>query len=120
MVRPQRGTGQQPQPGTSQPEGEAAQKNPNSGRSLRNQIRGVERLLKRADLSSEAREVQEAKLAELHARAQQKAHSDLERKMTLRYRRVRAAWEPWRLQMSCRVSLTFGRHISNTCLTSLH
>lgn len=89
MTRPQRGSGPQPQAGTSQAAGQTAQKHPNSGRSLRNQIRGVERLLKRTDLSSEAREVQEAKLAELQAKAQEKAHGNLERKMTLRYRRVR-------------------------------
>lgn len=68
-----------------------ATKDRNAGRSLRNRIRGVERLLKRG-LEAPARAVQEAKLAELKAQLEsqqvQQRQSALERKMTLRYRRV--------------------------------
>ena len=66
----------------------------NAGRSLRNQIRGVDRLLKRG-LDEPARAVQESKLASLQAQLEaqqaQQRHSTLERKMTLRYRKVRLA-----------------------------
>jgi rRNA-processing protein Efg1 len=63
----------------------------NAHRSLRNQIRGVQRLLKR-DLDADVRAVQEAKLAELLAKQESKEASERERKMALRYRKVRSTW----------------------------
>jgi hypothetical protein len=73
-----------PEAGGRPTEGE---KDKNAGRSLRNQIRGVQRLLKR-DLDVSARSMQQTKLASLQAQQKEKERSNLERKMTLRYRKV--------------------------------
>lgn len=73
--------------GNSRDAAEEAQKDKNAGRSLKNQIRGVQRLLKR-DLDASARQVQEAKLASLLQQQQERQHGQQERKMALRYRRV--------------------------------
>lgn len=56
--------------------------------SIKNQIRAVERLLKK-NLPAEARDVQKKRLEDLKEQAEEHHRSELERKMSLRYRRVK-------------------------------
>jgi type II secretory pathway predicted ATPase ExeA len=63
-------------------------KRPKSG--IKNKIRGIRRLLQNGKISDEARAIQEAKLEELEASEQDRMLKERERKMTLRYRRVRS------------------------------
>ncbi|XP_057871602.2 rRNA-processing protein EFG1 isoform X2 [Cryptomeria japonica] len=56
--------------------------------SLRNQIRSIQRLL-RKNLPQEVKEAQEKKLDELRKLVELQAQSELERKMALRYRKVK-------------------------------
>jgi hypothetical protein len=56
---------------------------------IKNQIRGIKRLLKNEKLGTEARAAQKAKLEKLEAKEHEHRSTELERKMTRRYQRVR-------------------------------
>jgi len=62
-------------------------KHPN--RSTKNKIRGVERLLKKADLAPAQRKLQEAQLAALQQELDAHAQSERERKFAVMYKKVR-------------------------------
>ncbi|KAL2621580.1 hypothetical protein R1flu_001785 [Riccia fluitans] len=57
--------------------------------SIKNQIRSIERLLKKPLLAEEVKDAQEVRLEDLKKQAEQHARSELERKMALRYRRIK-------------------------------
>ncbi|KAG6551652.1 hypothetical protein Mapa_006738 [Marchantia paleacea] len=57
--------------------------------SIKNQIRSIERLLKKPLLLEEVKDAQEKRLEDLKKQAEQHARSELERKMSLRYRKVK-------------------------------
>ncbi|KAL3688035.1 hypothetical protein R1sor_014344 [Riccia sorocarpa] len=57
--------------------------------SIKNQIRSIERLLKKPLLSDEVKHAQEVRLEDLRKQAEQHTRTELERKMALRYRKVK-------------------------------
>ncbi|GLI59630.1 hypothetical protein VaNZ11_001555, partial [Volvox africanus] len=61
----------------------------NKHRSLKNQIRGVERLLKREGLDSRVRAAKEAELAELQEKMAKHQQQDLERKYAVKYHKIK-------------------------------
>lgn len=64
------------------------QVNKNPDRSIKNQIRGVERLLRKPDLPAPARATQDAKLLALHKSLEEHQHSEKERKFSIMYKKV--------------------------------
>ncbi|XP_031473430.1 rRNA-processing protein EFG1-like [Nymphaea colorata] len=71
-----------------QPRGLAAERKPKSA-SLKNQIRSVERILLRKNLPAEVRDAQEKRLEELKRQQDIQNQSVIERKLSMRYRRVK-------------------------------
>ncbi|GIL58622.1 hypothetical protein Vafri_13636 [Volvox africanus] len=61
----------------------------NKHRSLKNQIRGVERLLKKEGLDSRVRATKEAELAELREKMAKHQQQELERKYAVKYHKIK-------------------------------
>ncbi|KAL4437487.1 hypothetical protein ABPG77_003468 [Micractinium sp. CCAP 211/92] len=90
-MKQQRGSGRQPKPpagkGGGKPRGKITKSN--KPKSVKNQIRDMERLLAKPDLDPKMRARLEGKLEELKAAQAQHQRQELERKYAVRYHKVR-------------------------------